>query len=144
MKKYKDLSVKVKIPIMMGIASFAVFTLICVLLVMSLRSFSLKDSSQIARLSAIEAGGRLSEQINASAGILPARASVISSLIETNYVPIENKRKMMLDDMKALINSENTLIKNAWLILEPNIVDGMDSLFIDNLGANSMGNVSAR
>ena len=47
----------------------------------------------------------------------------------------------MLDDMQKLVN---TLVNNAWLILEPNVLDGMDSLFVNTPGSNDKGRVYAR
>ena len=144
MKKYNDLSVKVKVPIMLGIASLAVFTLICVLLMMPLRSSSLKDSSQIARLSAELAGEGLAVKINASATIMPARAGLIADLIQTSLVQPEGKREMMMNDMVTLVVSESTAVNNAWVILEPNVLDGLDSQFINHPGCTEEGAVSAR
>jgi len=144
MKRYNDLSVKVKIPMMMGIASVLVFTLICILLMNMLRSSSLEDSSQIAKDAAELAGERLAVEINASASIMPARANVIASLIQTDLVRPEDKRKMMMDDMETLVSSETTTISNAWMILEPNALDGLDLLYINHPGCSEQGSVSAR
>ena len=144
MKRYHDLSVKVKIPIMMGIASLLVFALICILLMNPLRSSSLEDSSQIAKDAAELAGEQLAVIINASASIMPARASVISGLIQTDLVRPEDKRKMMKDDMVTLVVSESTAVSNAWVILEPNALDGLDSLYVNQPGCTERGNVSAR
>ena len=144
MNRYNDLSVKAKIPIMLGIASIAVFTLICVLLMMPLRSFTLEESSQIARTSAELAGERLAVKINASATIMPARASVIAGLIHSNLVLPEDKRKMMMDDMETLVVSESTAVTNAWVILEPNALDGLDLLHVNHPGCNEQGVVAAK
>ena len=144
MKRYHDLSVKVKIPIMLGIASLLVFSLICILLMKPLRTSSLEDSSQIAKDAAELAGEQLAVVINASASIMPARASVIAGLIQTDFVRQEDKRKMMMDDMVTLVVSEATAVTNAWVILEPNALDGMDSQYIHQPGSTGQGNVSAR
>ena len=144
MKKYKDLSVKAKIPIMLGIASIVVFTLVCILLIIPLRRNTLNDSAQVARYAAELAGEQLAVKINASATIMPAHAGVIASLIQTNLVRPEDKRKMMMNDMETLVMSEVTAVTNAWVILEPNVLDGLDSRFINQPGCTAQGVVSAR
>ena len=144
MKKYNDLSVKVKIPIMLGIASIGVFTLVCILLIIPLRQNTLNDSAQVAGYAAELAGEQLSVKINASATIMPAHAGIIASLIQTNLVRPEDKRKMMMNDMETLVTSETTAVTNAWVILEPNALDGLDSHFINQPGCTAQGVVSAR
>ena len=144
MKKYHDLSVKVKIPIMLGIASVGVFTLICVMLLFPLRRNTLENSAQEARYAAELAGERLAVEINASASIMPARASAIASLIHTDLVRPEDKRKMMMDDMATLVVSAATAVNNGWVILEPNALDGLDSHYVNHPGCSEQGVVSAR
>jgi len=144
MKMYQNLSVKVKIPIMLGIASFVVFTLICVFLSMALRKVSLDDSSQIAKYSAELSAERLAIEINASATIMPARASVITNLIRTEFVQSEDKRKMMIHEMETIVVSESTAVNNSWVILEPNALDGLDSEYVNHPGCNDQGVVTAK
>jgi signal transduction histidine kinase len=144
MKKYKDLSVKIKVPVIMGIASFVVLALICVLLMRPLRSYTLEDSAHIARLSAISAGERLGLIIGGSAGRLPGRSNVISNYINLRYIRKENKRRILLEDIVRFVEGDDNPVTNAWLMLEPNFLDGMDSAYINTRGHNSKGAISAR
>ena len=144
MKKYHDLSVKVKIPIMLGIASIGVFTLICVMLLIPLRRNTLDVSAQMARYAAELAGERLAVKINASATIVPARASTVSSLIGSELIQPQIKRQTLMNDAKVLVISDVTAVTNCWIIMEPNVIDGMDSLFINQPGCTEKGNLSAR
>ena len=138
MKSYKDLSVNLKIPIMMGASALLVLALICVFLMQPLRSFSLKDSSEIAKLTASQSSERLSEKINGNVSILRAYSGVIANLAETKSIPADKKRELLLSDIKALIDSEKELT-NVWCILEPNALDGLDDAFINQMGSNDSG-----
>jgi PAS domain S-box-containing protein len=138
MKRYRDLSVKVKVPVWMGIASLLVLALVCLLLMIPLRSSSLKDSSKIAQLSAVEAGNHLAEKINGVATVVRAYSGVIELLVESDIIPKEKKREWLLAEMKMMMKKEKQL-RNFWCTLEPNALDGMDSLFINQMGSNSQG-----
>jgi len=144
MKKYNDLSVKMKIPVILGIVSIAVFTLVCILLIIPLRRNTLEGSAQSARFAAQLAGETLAVQINASATVVTARANVISNLIESKLIPTEVKRQTLLDDMSSLVSSHATAVTNGWVILEPYAIDGMDSLFSNQPGNTGQGVVSAK
>jgi len=139
-KKYKDLSVKVKIPFLMGVASFAVFVLVYSLLSIPLRSISMKGSTTIARLTAMETGDRLSVQINGTANIIRTFSGIVSELSSSKLVSDNKKRELLLMELEILFKSRSgKKLNTLWCVLEPNILDGMDSLYINRIGSNSKG-----
>ena len=138
MKKYRDLSIKVRLPIMLGVASLAVLAAVCLFLLFPLRSNSLEDSSDKAQLSARVAGGHLSENINSTVDVLRAYADVISLIAGSKTIKNEDKRELLLSQLSVLGKTGNTLT-NVWCILEPNALDGMDDLYINRVGSNAKG-----
>ncbi len=141
MTKFRNLSIKIKLPLMVGGASFAVMTAVCLLLLNPLRSGSLESSSEIAQLSATEAGGRLSETVNSAACVVRAYSGVITKIVSSDIIPNDKKRTLMLAEIEQLVTAEKKL-HNIWCSFEPNAVDGMDSLFVDRTGSNSLGRFS--
>jgi len=135
MRKYRDLFVKIKTPIMLGIASLTVIVLGGVLLMVPLRLTSFSNSSKIAKLQCQEAGAMLSMKINASADIIRNYSYLIAHLAETDLVPKENKRAFMLSEMEIRYRNEKAL-NNLWCTFEPDALDGMDAQFIGVEGSN--------
>jgi GAF domain-containing protein len=138
MKKIKNLSIKFRLPVFIGTASLTVMALICLLLFFPLRRYSLESSSQIAQLSAIDAGERLSATINSAAGVVRAYSGVMTQIISTPLVPREKKRELLLLEMEHLVLADKQL-SNIWCSFEPNAVDGKDTLFVNRMGSNSHG-----
>ena len=138
MKKYKDLSVKTKVPLMMGIAGLFVFTVVCLLLMLPLRKTALKDSSDKARLEALVAGEILAERINGSASVVRAYSGVIESMAASDMLAYGNKREYLMSEIRNLLKREKKL-SNLWCIFEPNAFDGLDSINIGKLGNTNEG-----
>jgi len=138
MKKYRDLSINLKLPLTIGFASLLSLALICILLMSPLRTMSFEDSTEIARLSAEDAGYRLSERINAAASVVRAYSGIIELIAETDIVPTERKRELLLAEMEVMLNKEKQL-GNLWCSLEPNALDGMDDFFRDTRGSDANG-----
>ena len=128
---------------MLGIVSIAVFTLVCVMLIIPMRRDTLASSVDEARLTAELASERLAVKINASASILTTQASAIAGLIESNLIPANVKRQTLMNDLKTLVLSDATAVTNIWIILEPNILDDLDSLYINQPGCTDKGVLSA-
>ncbi len=141
MKKFKDWSIKVKLSLLVGGTSLLVMTAVCLLLLLPLRSSSLKDSSEIAQLSAMEAGQRLSETVNSAASVARAYSGVIAEIVSSDILPNNRKREWILTEIEQLVLTEKKL-NNIWCGFEPNAVDGLDSLFVNRLGSNSQGRFS--
>jgi signal transduction histidine kinase len=137
-KKYKDLSVTVKVPLMMGIVGCMVLSIVCLLVLIPLRSNSLRDSSEKARLYAEYAKEHLNDRINGSANVIRAYSGVIAQLAASEIIPKERKREFLMAEMKALFDSDID-IKSMWCILEPDALDGMDDHYIHRMGSNSQG-----
>ena len=138
MKNYRDIFVKIKIPMIAGITALIVLLLGGVLLIIPLRTTSLSNSSKIAKLHALEAGKILSMKINASADIVRNYSYLIAHLVTTDLIPKENKRKFMLSEMEIRNKNEKAL-NNLWCTFEPNALDGMDAIFINSPGSNERG-----
>ena len=143
MKNFKDRSIQLKLPVLIGASSLTVMAFICALLVFPLRSGSLEDSSKIARLSAEVIGERLAERINGTANVIRAYAGVISQLSESENVTPDNRRQLLMAQLKALGENERAMC-NVWCILEPNVLDGMDAQYIDRTGSNADGRFTPR
>ena len=126
MKKYRDLLIRKKHPVMAGIAGLAVLAVGCVLLIVPLRLTSLSNTLKIAKLECAEAGAMLSMKINSSADIIRNYSYLIAHLAETDLIPKENKRAFMLSEMKIRYQNEKAL-NNLWCTFEPNALDGMDA-----------------
>jgi len=138
MRKYKDLEIEKRVPLMMGISSLLVLSIVCGLLLRPLRSSALDDAATIAKLSAEAAGGNLAERINGSARVIRAYAGIIAQMTESDAIPVENRRDILLGNLKVLIASEKNL-SNVWCIVEPNAIDGLDSLYKDRPCTNDDG-----
>jgi len=122
----------------MGIAGFVVLTLVCLLLMIPLRSGFLDSSSKIAQLSANNASNNLAELINGSANVIRAYSGMIEIMTESEIIPDEKKREWLLAQMAMIIKKEKKM-SNLWSIFEPNALDGMDSFFVNQKGSNSQG-----
>jgi len=140
MKSFKNLSVHVKVPIMMGLASFFVLSLVCMLLLFPLRSGSMADSSKIAQLTAVEAGNHLAERINGVANIVRTYSGIIEMLADSEIVPAYRKREWLIAEIEMTIRREPAL-HNLWCTLEPNALDGMDVFFAgrEDMGSDMHG-----
>ena len=141
MKKFRDLSVKVRVPLVMGIASFIVLALVCILLLIPLRTVALKDSSGIAKLIAEAEGKDLAERINGTTSVLRSYAGVIADLSESRIVAPQYRRDLLYSQLLALGENEHD-ITNVWVILEPDVLDGMDARFTDWIGSGTGGRIS--
>ena len=138
MRKYRDLSIKEKIPRIVGIVGLAVIVLGGVLLAIQLRLTSLSNTSKIAKLRCQEAGSLLSLKINTSADVVRNYSYLIAHLAETDLISPKNKRAFMLSEMKIRYRNEKAL-NNVWCTFEPNALDGMDAYFINSPGSNEFG-----
>ena len=123
---------------MMGVASLAILALVCLLLLFPLRSNSLEDSSKIAQLSAEVAGERLAKKINGAVDVLRAYSDVITQIAGSKVILKEEKRELLLTQLSVLGKTNETLT-NLWCILEPNVLDGMDSNYTNRMGSNADG-----
>ncbi len=141
MKKFNNLSIKVKLPLLVGSTSLLVMSALCLLLFISLRSGSLESSSEIARLSAMEAGQRLTEKVNSAASVARAYSGVVSQIVSSDIIPTNRKREMILSEIEPLVLNEKNL-QNIWCSFEPNVIDGLDSIFVNRMGSNSQGRFS--
>ena len=140
MKKFGNLSIKVKVPILIGLASLAVFVSICLLLSIPLRSIALKDSTTIARLSAMETCDRLTELINGSANVIRGFSGIITELSVTKLVDNDKKRELLLMELENMYkNRGREKVHNFWVRFEPNAFDGLDEQFINRVGSNEKG-----
>ncbi len=141
MKKFNNLSIKVKLPLLVGSTSFLVMTAVCLLLLVLLRSGSLESSSEIARLSAMEAGQHLTEKVNNAASVVRAYSGVVTKIISSDIVSNHRKRELILAEIEPLVLNEKSL-HNIWCSFEPDVIDGLDSIFVDRMGSNSQGRFS--
>ena len=122
----------------MGIVGFAVLAVVCLLILIPLRSISLQNSTEIARLYAECTKERVAERINGTANVIRAYSGIIAQLAVSEVVPKEKKRELLMSEMKALFESEVEL-KSMWCILEPQALDGMDEQYVKRMGSNSQG-----
>ena len=136
--KYKNLSITAKVPVMMAIGSLTALAVVCLLLMMPLRSNSLEDATEIARSHAEHTKERLVEHITSSANVVRAYSQVIAQSAASEIIPKEQKRELLLREMKILFDS-NVGLKSMWCILEPDALDGMDEQYIHRTGGNSQG-----
>ena len=140
MKKYKDFSLKTRIPFLLGTISLLVLSAICVLLLMPLRSNALKNSSRIAQLTAIESGERLSQKISSAASVVRAYSGVVEEFIGSDIIPNGIKRELLVREINSILAKEKDM-SNIWCTLEPNVLDGMDADFAGrvDMGSNLAG-----
>ena len=138
MRRYRDLSVKVKVPLVMGIASVVVFGLVCLFLSMPLRNRSVEDSSKLAQQSAISAKDQLAERINGAARVIRAYSGIVENMFETGVIPLEKKREFLISELQLLTQHE-ILLTDVWCIFEPNAFGGSDSYFTNKPGNSSEG-----
>ena len=138
MKSYKDLSIKVKVPLMLGIASLFVFALVCLLLLVPLRRTSLNYSASLAQTSAIACSETLAGKINGIASVIRSYSGLIENVVASDLLDANKKREVILQDLEVILQREST-ITNIFCIFEPNAVDGMDSLFRNRRGSAADG-----
>ena len=135
MRKFRGFPVKIKNPVILGIAGLAVVVLACVLLMIPLRLTSLSNSSRIAKVECQEAGAILSLKINTSADIVRNYSFLIAHLAVTDLIQKKDKRAFMLSEMEIRHQTEKAL-NNLWCTFEPNALDEMDDQYIGVAGSN--------
>jgi len=123
MKKYRDLFL-----LKIAVASLV---FVCVLFVAPLRLPSLSNFTKIAKVYAHEVATRLSMNVKISADFVRNYSFLLSHLVETDLIPIENKRKFALEEIKLRYINENAL-NNLWIVFEPNAFDGMDEHYVNS------------
>ena len=140
MKKYRDMPIRVKLPALIGIAGITVFVVVSMLLLVPLRTLFFRNASEIARLTALEAGKQLAQRINSQASVVRAFSGAVELLIKTDIVPTERKREWMLAEIEYMI-SQSEQLSNLWVVFEPNALDGLDEYFEGrtDMGSNSKG-----
>ena len=139
MKWFSDLSIKHKASIIIIFASIVVFSAVGLLITIPLHSNALKDSSTMARLSAMETAARLSETINGTANIIRSSSATIADLSVSKIIQNENKREYLLNELLSVSLKKSNQLHNIWCTLEPNALDGMDEQFKNRMGSNSYG-----
>jgi len=138
MKKYKDLSLKVKVPLTLGLASFAVFALVCILLMIPMRKTALEDSARFAQYSANACSETLAGKINGVASVIRAYSGLIENIITSSSIADEHNREYIVADLVGILQREKS-VTNIFCLFEPNAVDGLDSLFKGRAGSSADG-----
>ena len=138
MKKYCNIFVKVKIPVIAGITGLTVIMLGCVLLMIPLRLTSLSNTSKIAKLECQEAGTILFLKINDAADRVRNYSHLVTHFVVTDLIPKEYKREFLLSQMEMRYQNIKSL-NNLWCTFEPNALDGMDAHYINRVGSNELG-----
>ena len=101
MKIFKNLSINIKVPVMVGMASLFALAVICVSLATPLRKASMRDATMLARGNAELAGEKLSVKINGSGDAVRAYSGVIKQLITSAHVSRESKREMLIKQITS-------------------------------------------
>jgi methyl-accepting chemotaxis protein len=123
----------------MGMASLVVFTLVCLLLAVPLRNNSMQSESEKLRSFAVESGGLFAERVNGAANIARVFSGIIEEMIETDIVPKEKRRELLLAEMKIMLKKGKRFNNNFWCSLEPDALDGMDQYFAGRPEGSSRG-----
>jgi signal transduction histidine kinase len=63
----------------------------------------------------------------------------VANLAETNLIPKEKKREVIINEMEIMLKREDIKLQNFWCTLEPNTLDGMDAHFINRNGSDANG-----
>ena len=138
MKSFKDLSIKVKAPIMLGIASLLIMTGICLFLIFPFRSSALERSSSMMQSVAVNSGLHLAERINGAADVVRAFSGVVQFVAESDVVAKDKKRELIIAEMEMMVKKDKKL-NNLWCTMEPDALDGMDAFFINRMGSDERG-----
>ncbi|MCL2073025.1 MAG: methyl-accepting chemotaxis protein [Marinilabiliaceae bacterium] len=138
MKKFDDLSLKVKLPLVVGFAGLFVFTVLCVILVFTERQQIYETVTKDVKLSTHLAAENLADYINSAGKVPRTYAFLTAAVIQSNDIPQREKRQRLLQELQIFADSEKQ-IDNLWAIFESNAVDGLDDIFADQIGNNSEG-----
>ena len=138
MKKIKDISIKVKLPLFIGGISFLVLSMIGIVLVISIRSRAEDNATQIVQLEAQDEGRKLAERINSAGSVIRAFSGILEQIVVSDFVSAGNKRELVLRELGLIVKKE-LRIGNIWCIYEPNALDSLDSRFINRMGSDGDG-----
>ena len=106
-KWYNDLSVKTKVPMLVGVAGVVVFAAICILLTtLKLRPMALHNAQVVATLAADNSELKIGETINVLTALPRAFATIAANTIITNELDASQKRERLLNNFRNLANSD--------------------------------------
>ena len=142
LKNFKNMSIKAKLPLLLGLSSLSIMTVICIVLVLSLRTGDLASSLDKAELSTVISGQQVMSTINSTIDIPRSWAFRITDVISSDVINRGAKRDYLVSKIQDAVLSDSR-ISNLWYIFEPNVIDGLDSLNLNSPGSNSQGRFSA-
>ena len=137
MKKYKDLSVKAKLSIMMGVSSIVIMTFICLYVIIPYRASAVERSAATMRSSAMYFGNLLAAEINGVADVARTYSNVVLQIVESKTIPNEIKREVLIEQMEKMRKESG--LDYLFCVFEPNGFDGLDSLYVNEPGSTDMG-----
>ena len=138
MKKFEDLSIKVKMPLIVGITGFVVMAIVCSILIVNQRREVYNDTTRAIKLSSAIASTSVADYVNSGAMIPRTFAHVASAVISANDIPQREKRQRLLEEMTFFTDSERQM-NNLWAVFDENVVDGLDATFAGSPGNNDEG-----
>lgn len=140
MKKIIDTPLKILFPILMGIATMIIITLSSVIVIRILKHRAMNDAAESAQLIAENAGNRVAGVINNTGNIVRTYSEFLKQTVTSDIIPDDKKREQLYSQMKLLV--EEGKINSIWCTMEPDVIDGSDSLFYNTMGSNSKGHFS--
>jgi len=138
MKRFKDLSINVKMPLLVGITGFVVMAVVCTILIISQRREAFDNTTKTIKSASAIAAVNLADYINSAAVIPRAFTHMAASVIQSDDIPQKEKRQRLLEEL-MLFSAAEKQMDNFWAIFENNAVDGLDEMFVDSVGSNSDG-----
>ena len=138
MKKFRDLSINLKMPLIVGITGLVVMAVVCTLLIFSQRREAYDNTTKAIQLSAALSAASIAEYINSAAVIPRTFANVAAGVIQSKDIPDYEKRERLLEELRFFIAADER-VDNVWAIFGPNAIDGLDETFVNHPGNNSNG-----
>ena len=138
MKKFRDLSINIKMSLIVGFTGLVVMSAVCSILIVSQRGEVYDHTTRAIKLSAAVASSFLADYINSAAMMPRTFAHVASAVIQSDDIAAEDKRNRLLEELGFFADAEKAM-DNFWAIFEPNAVDGLDEMFIGAPGSDPNG-----
>jgi methyl-accepting chemotaxis protein len=141
MKGLKDLSLKKKLPLVVGILSFIILAGIGITIHFLFVRAASSDAKEMIQLNATATGETLAAYINGAAGAARSISGVIAQIPNSDLIADENKRMVVYREIEAAVqaDTDNKKLPNIWCTFEPDALDGLDSLFANSLGSDENG-----
>lgn len=106
MKKFKDIPIRIKLPLLIGCVMLIVLAIVSVIQVRMVRSTARENAIRLMRMEALSLGNQLAEQINSPGSVVRAFSGIMEEMTHNTLVEQGKKRELLYREMEILIKDE--------------------------------------